>query len=57
MRKLLLAFGALLLTAANANATCTSPAVMHDFPGTAFNMSLATECRRWQLCIKRRSRG
>lgn len=23
-------------------ATCTGPAVMHDFPGTSFNMSLAT---------------
>ena len=42
MRKLALALIALLGSIASANAACTSPAVMHDFPGTAFNMSLAT---------------
>lgn len=42
MRKLLLASALLLGLSSAANATCTSPAVMHDFPGTSFNMSLTT---------------
>lgn len=43
MKKLVLIVAAFLgLSAGAASATCTGPAVMHDFPGTAFNMSLAT---------------
>lgn len=42
MKKLTLALTFLLASAVGASAACTSPAVMHDFPGTSFNMSLAT---------------
>lgn len=42
MKRLLLAFGLLIAGISSSFATCTGPAVMHDFPGTAFNMSLAT---------------
>jgi hypothetical protein len=42
MKKLALALTILLGSIASASAACVSPAVMHDFPGTAFNMSLAT---------------
>lgn len=43
MKKLVLIVAAFLgLSAGSASATCTGPAVMHDFPGTAFNMSLGT---------------
>lgn len=42
MRKLLLSAAFVLGLSSAAHAACTSPAVMHDFPGTAFNMSLAT---------------
>src|SRR6266852_6638592 len=42
MNKLALILAFLLGSIASALAACTSPAVMHDFPGTAFNMSLAT---------------
>jgi len=42
MNRIFLAIGILLGGIAGANATCTSPAVMHDFASTAFNMSLAT---------------
>lgn len=42
MKKILLVLAFLVGSIASAAATCTSPAVMHDFPGTSFNMSLAT---------------
>jgi len=42
MKKLALILAFLLGSIASVSAACTSPAVMHDFPGTAFNMSLAT---------------
>lgn len=42
MKKLLLTLGFLLGGLSSAFATCASPAVMHDFPGSAFNMSYAT---------------
>lgn len=42
MKKLGLILIFLIGSIASAAATCTGPAVMHDFPGTAFNMSLAT---------------
>lgn len=42
MKKLLLTVTAFLGISGPAFAACTSPAVMHDFPGTSFSMSLAT---------------
>src|ERR1700721_1078871 len=43
MKKLVLIVTAFLgLSAGSASATCTGPAIMHDFAGTPFNMSLAT---------------
>jgi len=42
MKRIVLALAFLVGSIASAAAACTSPAVMHDFPGTAFNMSLAT---------------
>lgn len=42
MKKILLAAAFLIGSAISAFAACTGPAVMHDFPGTSFNMSLAT---------------
>lgn len=42
MKKILVAFGLLIGSATGAFATCAGPSVMHDFPGSAFNMSLAT---------------
>ena len=42
MKKLALILAFLIGSVASAFAACTSPAVMHDFPGTSFNMSLAT---------------
>lgn len=42
MKRILLALAVLVGSVGSAFAACTSPAVMHDFPGTAFNMSLAT---------------
>ena len=42
MKRIVLVLTFLLGTIASASATCTGPAVMHDFPGTSFNMSLAT---------------
>jgi hypothetical protein len=43
MKKLVLIVTAFLgISTGSAFATCTSPAVMHDFASTAFNMSLAT---------------
>lgn len=42
MKKLLLTFAALLWSVTAAFATCTGPAVLHDFPGTSFNMSYGT---------------
>jgi hypothetical protein len=40
MKKLLLAAAFLVGSMVNAFATCTGPAVMHDFNNTSFNMSL-----------------
>jgi len=42
MKKIILAAAFLIGSIASAAAACVSPAVMHDFPGTSFNMSLAT---------------
>jgi hypothetical protein len=42
MKKILLAALLLVGSIVSASATCTGPAVMHDFPGTSFNMSLGT---------------
>jgi hypothetical protein len=43
MKKIVLIVTAFLgISTGSAFATCTSPAVMHDFASTAFNMSLAT---------------
>lgn len=43
MKKLVLIVTAFLgISTGSAFAACTGPAVMHDFPGTSFNMSLAT---------------
>lgn len=42
MKRLFLAFGLLIAGIISASATCTGPAVMHDFPGTSFNFSLGT---------------
>lgn len=42
MKKILLAAAFLIGSMISAFAACTGPAVMHDFPGTSFNMSLAT---------------
>lgn len=42
MKNLALAIAFLVTSVASAAATCTGPAIMHDFAGTAFNMSLAT---------------
>ena len=42
MKKILLAAAFLLSGMVNAFATCTGPAVMHDFGGTPFNMSFGT---------------
>lgn len=42
MKRILLASALLFGSIASASAACTSPAVMHDFPGASFNMSLAT---------------
>lgn len=43
MKKILLLAAAFLgISAGVAQAACSGPAVMHDFPGTAFNMSLAS---------------
>jgi len=42
MKKLALVLAFLIGSVVSAAATCTGPAVMHDFPGTAFSMSLAT---------------
>jgi hypothetical protein len=43
MKKILLLVTAFLgISAGVAQAACTGPAVMHDFPGTSFNMSLGT---------------
>jgi hypothetical protein len=42
MKKLLLTSIFFIGSFGAAFATCTGPAVMHDFPGTSFNMSLAT---------------
>jgi hypothetical protein len=42
MKKVLLGFAFLIGSVASAAAACVGPAVMHDFPGTTFNMSLAT---------------
>lgn len=42
MKKLLVALALFFASISAAAATCSGPAVMHDFAGTAFNMSLAT---------------
>lgn len=42
MKKLALVLAFLIASIAGASAACVGPAVMHDFPGTSFNMSLAT---------------
>lgn len=42
MKKVILALGLLIGSVTGAFATCATPSVMHDFPGSAFNMSLAT---------------
>lgn len=42
MKRILLAAAFVIGSVASAMAACPSPAVMHDFPGTTFNMSLAT---------------
>lgn len=42
MKRILLTFAFLIGSIVAASAACVSPAVMHDFPGTSFNMSLAT---------------
>jgi hypothetical protein len=42
MKKIALTLAFLIGSVASAAAACTGPAVMHDFPGTSFNMSLAT---------------
>ena len=42
MKRILLAILFSIGGIASASALCGSPAVMHDFPGTSFNMSLAT---------------
>lgn len=42
MKKVALILAVLVGSVANAFAACTPPAVMHDFPGTSFNMSMAT---------------
>lgn len=42
MKRLSLVLAFLIASIASASATCTGPAVMHDFAGTPFNMSLAT---------------
>lgn len=42
MKRIALALAFLIGSIVSAAAACTSPAVMHDFPGTSFNMSLAT---------------
>jgi hypothetical protein len=40
MKKLVLAIGMLIASFVAASAACPGPAVMHDFPGTSFNMTL-----------------
>lgn len=40
MKKLVLAIGMLMASFVAASAACPGPAVMHDFPGTSFNMTL-----------------
>lgn len=40
--RFILGLAFLVVSVASASATCTSPAVMHDFPGTSFNMSFGT---------------
>jgi len=42
MKKIALILAILVGSIASAFAACTPPAVMHDFPGTSFNMSMAT---------------
>lgn len=42
MKKLVLAIGMLIASFVAASAACVPPAVMHDFPGTAFSMSMMT---------------
>jgi hypothetical protein len=42
MKRILVALALLVGSVASAAAACTSPAVMHDFPGSVFNMSLGT---------------
>jgi hypothetical protein len=42
MKKLLLAAGLLIASVVSVSAACVPPAIMHDFPGTAFSMSMVT---------------
>jgi hypothetical protein len=42
MKRIVLALGLLIGTIVSACAACVGPAVMHDFPATSFNMSMAT---------------
>lgn len=42
MRRSILAGAFLLALAGEASAACSGPVVMHDFPGSAFNMSVVT---------------
>lgn len=42
MKKILLAAAFLVGSVISALAACTNPVVMHDFPGTSFNMSVVT---------------
>jgi hypothetical protein len=42
MKKLALGLAFLIGSVASASAACVGPVVMHDFPGTSFNMSVVT---------------
>jgi len=42
MKKIALGLAFLIGSVASAFAACTNPVVMHDFPGTSFNMSVVT---------------
>jgi len=42
MKRILLALGLLIGSIGGASAACVAPVVMHDFPGSTFNMSVLT---------------
>src|SRR5215469_7182465 len=42
MKNLIFGLALWIASAVGAFAVCSPPAVMHDFPGTAFNMSMVT---------------